>query len=1175
MLSSTTIQSVRDLDVFEVISKYVSLKKNGNIYKGCCPFHNEKSPSFTVNPQKNIYKCFGCGVGGDGIRFVMEHEKMEFISAVERIAKDHSIHIEHEKQTEEQIEQEKVKKTLYDATEFANKYFKASLADNTDAQKYLDNRSIFQEDILKWNIGYAADSNFLSKHAMDTGALELYKNAGLINSSSRNSSHFDFYRNRIIVPIQDNQNRIITFSGRAIDGVEPKYINGYETAIFNKSDILFGVHNYKRPFPKCHYSVLVEGYFDVISLHKIGCTNALASNGTAVTKQQAKLLKRLSDTIIIWKDNDKAGLDSCLRSINILLEEGLKVRVYESWTGKDADDFAKDWYHNHPHLSIAVQLYNSSMDGVEFKAIHLMKHAENPAQISDAKTAIGEMLHKIPNATLRDEYARHLSKTLKIKEAEIKSVLKFIDETEKKKAEERKSKDIKMMDENLPEWFDLEHRKHFSKFQFTSLICNGDTGYYFPDNSWAPIQQTNFVIQPLYMIKSFQNPRRMCEVFGFNRLDDKMLSEVIDFDEKQLLKREQFESRLAVQSPFITFEGYSNTNHKRLINKLLFQFKDCYELNTLGYQPEQFWAFANVCFEFPTKEHPNGIEREYNDFGVVQIGENNFLSEAKNKRVNEMRLDNNNPYENDLFFIYKKSEIDFSAWAKLIDKVYTSEKAWMAVSFAVATVFRDVVLNFTKIPHLHCYGEKGSGKSVFAESIFHLFFSGKDAEGKLYKPYNLTGGGTPYSFHNRMERFRSCPQVLNEYDDTNILPEFFDAIKAAFDGEGRERGMGVKGKTETMKRNSTLILVGQKIGNRDDNSVLTRCVTVEFLKKDFTDEELGWMQDLENIEIKGLSSIIIEILSHRTHFKERFAQLFLQTVTELQKKVAEIYAKVETRIIKSLAALQLSYLVMAEVVAFPLNAAQLKQHVFNKAVEMHAHLQSTDGLSEFWKVVEFLLDRNEIEEDWDFKIRSVTNVKLRRTIDGKNVDEVVSFNGEKKLLYIRLSQLHQFYCLHINRTSKGEKPLSEKTIQTYMSSQSYYLGLCPGTGFKSAIKNKSKDSTSCYVLDYDKLGVHLETSSFQDDRTEETINGVIHKIHDTDGDMQKVVVKSIITIKAEPIDKSMEQYTNCYLPKEKAAEFKKDDSVMVTGMVSVNNHGYRNMDVINILSSDSSLFDLF
>lgn len=1170
MLSTNTIQEVRDLNIFDVVSKYVTLKKAGTLYKGCCPFHGEKTPSFTVNTQKQYFKCFGCGEGGDAIAFVMKHDKLDFIPAIERIARDHNIFLKYEEQTEEQIKKEEQKKTLFDATAYAGKYFIQSLANNGEGIEYLSKRGITESEIKTWNLGYADSSGFIKKHAEENGQIQLFQKASLISANAQNTVHYDFFKNRIIIPICDTQNRILSFSGRALGDEQPKYLNGRETDIFSKSKILFGANKYKKPYSGCNFSVLVEGYFDIISLHRVGVTNSLASNGTALSKEQAKELKKKGDEVIIFYDNDKAGLKSCLQNIDTLLQEGLVVKVYTSPVGKDADDLCRLLYAINPENSVAEMLYQVAQDAIEFKVSQLLKNANTPAEISEAKNAISETIFKIKNETLRNEYLKFVSKNFKFKEAEIKNILKNIEETEKKKAQDSKSKDAKFLDEQYPDWFDNDHKKHFNKFHFTERIHNEETGYYFPDSSWFPTHQTNFVIQPLYMIKSYLNPRRMVEVFGFNKLTNHMISEVIDFDEKQILKREQFESRLAQQSPFITFEGYNNTHHKRLANKLLFQFKDCYELSTLGFQPEQFWAFSNVCFEFPTAENPKGLQREYNDFGVVEIGKTNFLSEAKNKRAAQLRADNNNPYENDLYFVYKKSPLNFSQWSALFDEVYSNEKSWIGTAFIVSTIFRDLILTFTKIPHLHCYGEKGSGKSVYAESIFHIFFAGTDSEGKLYKPYNLTGGGTPYSFHNRLERFRACPQILNEYDDTNILPEFFDAIKASFDGEGRERGMGIKGKTETMRRNATLILCGQKIGNRDDNSVLTRSVTIEFKKPidGYTEIERELMKKLEDLEHEGLSSIIIEILSHRIHFKKRFAELYLQTVTALQKKVAEIYQKVETRIIKSLAALQLSYFVMSEVVQLPLNAEQLNQQVFNKAIEMHAHLQSTDGLSEFWKVIEFLLDRDEIEEDWHFKIRAVTNVKLRKTVNGATVDDTIHFTGEKKLLYIRIKELHQFYCLHVNRTSKNEKPLSEKTIITYMSSQNYFIGLCPGTGFKSATKNKSKDSTSCYVLDYDKIGINLETTKFEDERIQETITGIVHKINDTTGDKIKFVIKCTKTIKAEPIDRTVEEYTNCWANAIELSKIKIDTEITVKGLVSINSKQYRNMDVVEVIEKD-------
>ncbi len=396
--------------------------------------------------------------------------------------------------------------------------------------------------------------------------------------------------------------------------------------------------------------------------------------------------------------------------------------------------------------------------------------------------------------------------------------------------------------------------------------------------------------------------------------------------------------------------------------------------------------------------------------------------------------------------------------------------------------------------------------------------------------------------------------------------EFLTAIKATHDLEGRPKGSGVKGKTEIMQRNSTLLLCGQKIGSWDDNSITTRSICEKFLKpnEERSEQQVADHRQLKDYEAQGLSSLLIELLSHRMYFQQRMKEEFVREFSQFQKRVFDVSRSAETRILKSLTVLKLCYKIIGEKIQLPLSAEEVEAKAFGKALEMQEHLQTTDGLSEFWKVIEYLLDRKEIEDGWDFKIESKVSVNIRKKLEGKNIDAPRHFIGETKIIYIRLSSLVQAYSLHMNRTGKGIKPLSEKTIETYMSSQPYWVGLCPGTVFKSIVHGSSKN-TSCYVLEYERLSINLESTTYVEDRIKETVSGIITKGPEkASTDKHKFVLKDYVVSKKEEADKTEERYTTCYCDEAQVAIINGKEKITAVGMVELKYNKYRNMDVMEL-----------
>jgi DNA primase len=347
MITPNTIQQITSrIDIIDVVGEFVKLKKRGTNYIGVCPFHNEKSPSFTVSPVKEIYKCFGCGKSGNTITFLMEHEKYNYVEALKWLATRYNIEVE---ETETSPEQKAIIQTadsLYIINNFAKNFFSNALMNTDDgraiALSYLKERG-FREDVIeKFQIGYNPDSRDSLTKALVGNQFnkELLPKTGLV--SLRNGEELvDNYRGRIIFPIHNNTGKIIGFGARVIGKSDrgPKYINTPENEIYSKSKVLYGAYQARTAIDKADECLLVEGYTDVVSLHQAGIENVVASGGTSLTTDQLRLIKKYTNNLTIIYDGDSAGVKAALRGLDMALEESLNVRLVLIPDNEDPDSY--------------------------------------------------------------------------------------------------------------------------------------------------------------------------------------------------------------------------------------------------------------------------------------------------------------------------------------------------------------------------------------------------------------------------------------------------------------------------------------------------------------------------------------------------------------------------------------------------------------------------------------------------------------------------------------------------------------------------------------------------------------------------------------------------------------------------------------------------------------------
>lgn len=333
-------------NIVEVISEYLPLKKVGSNFKALCPFHQEKTPSFIVSPQKGIFHCFGCGEGGNVFNFLMKHEKISFIEAVERLAARAGISLPKDKADQEEasrISQER--KSLLEINRYATNFFQQCLKSSNSAEKareYLKKRGLNEEIINKFELGYAPGSGGLLESAINKGySKALLEKAGLITFSEKRNGYCDLFFERIIFPIYDVQSRVIGFGGRVLGERLPKYLNSPETAIFNKGKTLYALNLAKESIQKKNQVIILEGYTDVLTCHQFGIENTVATLGTALTSDHISIISRYAEQVVIVYDADTAGVKATLRGLDLLIDSGLKVRVVALPQGTDPDDFLR------------------------------------------------------------------------------------------------------------------------------------------------------------------------------------------------------------------------------------------------------------------------------------------------------------------------------------------------------------------------------------------------------------------------------------------------------------------------------------------------------------------------------------------------------------------------------------------------------------------------------------------------------------------------------------------------------------------------------------------------------------------------------------------------------------------------------------------------------------------
>ncbi|MEE4177608.1 MAG: DNA primase [Bacteroides sp.] len=549
MITPDTKEKIMDaVRIEEVVGEFVNLKKRGVNLIGLCPFHNEKTPSFNVNPARGIFKCFGCGKGGDAVSFLMEHEHYTFPEALKYLANKYGIEIEEEKPSPEQQQAMDEKESLFNLSAFAQKYFEDILHKDEEGKAigmtYLKERGFSLETIRKFGLGYALNQwDAFTLHAKKHG----YKKEYLLNTSlskEKDQQLYDSFRGRVIFPIHNLSGRVLGFGARILTSEKnkPKYINTAESDIYHKSKVLYGLYFAKSAVSREDNCYLVEGYTDVISMHQAGIENVISSSGTSLTTEQIKLIRRYTSNITLLFDGDPAGIKAAFRGIDMILEEGMNVRLVLFPDGEDPDSYARKYR----PVEVKAFVEKNALDFISFKTNLLLGETQNdPIRKAGLIKEIAQTISLIPEPIARTLYIQQCSDLMQIDE---RLLVAEVNKLRRQKAtRDRSNEPPQKLPEPRPELpVQQETQKltngHQEKEVIRMLLQHGGKKIEFEvaDEAGKPmdisIRVVDFIIDDFSDDKlGFDNPacQTIFDIFARHRLEDTIPSEQAFFSHEE------------------------------------------------------------------------------------------------------------------------------------------------------------------------------------------------------------------------------------------------------------------------------------------------------------------------------------------------------------------------------------------------------------------------------------------------------------------------------------------------------------------------------------------------------------------------------------------------------------------------------------------------------------------
>lgn len=1003
MIEQKYIDMILDrVDIEDVVSRYVGgeLKRKGTRLWACCPFHEEKTPSFCVQPAKNTWHCFGsCGEGGNVIGFIMKAENLPFPLAVKKILKD-ELHIDLKESdiqaSPEEEARQKKKETMFIYNDYLCHFFEEQLQAKTPeakaAKSYMLHR--WDKDYCKeMRIGYAPDSwddlvNWCSKKSLD---LDILSEMGVVRRSEKTDKLYSFYRNRLMIPIRDRYSRITGWTARTLDDKEDrKYMNSSESDIYKKDQSVFGIDTAAKKARLEEKLYLVEGGPDVMKLQSLGILNTVASLGGAWTKNQFELLRRFNATLCFIPDSDipkgneklGAGFKNVIKNGTMAIQCGFTVSVREipNDTGKKMD----------PDSYITDQVKFSTLNEEEFLVWYARKEWDDEATTEDRLALINkicDLIVLIKDETTQTAYISKLIGTYQHK-AEWNLALKA---AKRRRLEELSRTNRTNGDIDMLRQFGFIEKHH----------C-----YYGTNKDGAEIQWSNFTLKPLFHIKDDIRPVRLFEIDNDDTEDRK---EIIELD------MEVFTSAKSLRKKLLGIGNYTwLAGEEALIQLQRYLAKvteTAVEIKQLGWQKQGFYCFCNGAQE-------DGIWQPVDAMGIVRLKAGKFYLPA----MSQLYKDSTELFTNERKFRHMTySNISLHDYFQKIVEVF-GDNAKIGLSFYLTTLFRDIVKPKARFfPLLNIFGPKGSGKTELAETLMSFFMSDNE-------PQNIETASVP-ALADAVASVSNALIHLDEYKN-GIDIKKIEWLKDLWGGIGRSRmNMDKDKKREQARVDSGIIITGQEMPTADI-ALFTRLIYLTYDKQHHTQEERNRFTELLHHRLMGATHITLDILRHREKFEASFGGAWkkAEADVEFRLKGREIMDRIERNWLIPLSA----YLALESVIDIPFTYNELLEICVNGIIRQNEMCASTDEVSGFWNIISSAQQKGIFMYGQDYIIKTKETIKTNKQKDP------INFERPRQILMIRKNIMLATY-RQLGR-QMDERLLPTESILHYLQISPEYLG---------------------------------------------------------------------------------------------------------------------------------------
>ena len=987
MIKQQDIEKVLDAcNIYEIVNSEVPLKTAGGArYKACCPFHTEKTPSFTVFKDKGTYKCFGCGEYGNSVDFLMKYKGLSFPEAIKELADKYGIKIEERPLTAKEMEEQKLREAMYIANGFMAKEYHQQLLANKGAQAYAYKRW-GKEYCAEMCIGYCP----LNAHLVDKVGIspEIAEKLHL-----KNKGGFDFLGGRITIPIRDRMNRIIGFTARLFDdfqinGSSPgKYMNSTESLIYEKSKSLFGINFGWREGLKQGKFYLVEGAPDCMRLQIIGILNTLAPLGTAWTDEQFLKMKSAVKHLCFVPDADPPkegekfgpGTIAVMKSGEAAMRLGFEVSVKQIPIEDKKQD--PDTYFTDKNKFASVD----EVDFVLWLADLLFEVGMNTAQHGNIVARLSSLLALIENDTTVEMYIGQLTRYIGNRSLWKKEVDK-----QRKMAVEEEEKAKIAKDEAL-----------YKKYGFN--MVEGKYYYSISENG-SFYEWSNFTMNALvHVIDGFFSSR------VFELVNASGVKNLIEMKPEDLVSLAKFKQKVESLGNYIW--KASEKELTKLKEFLFFKTETANRITQLGWQRQGFYAFGNGIFY-------DGTFHNVDEYGLVHLkGKGSFFLPALSK----IYIDDYKLFQFERRFIHTdESNIKLRQFTDQLFLVY-GDNGRIGFLFYLATLFRDVVTRSTRsFPILNLFGPKGSGKSELGHTLMAFFISNNI-------PPNIQNSTLP-ALNDTVASVANALVHLDEYKN-NLDINKHEFLKGLWDGTGRTRINLDDKKKETTSVDSGIILSGQEMPTADI-ALFSRLIFLSFSKSSFSEEEKKKYLELRKMRSNGLTHLTLEILKLRKTVEDDFPVLYEKTMMEVNAKFEEKEKVIEDRILMNWVSPLAVFRCLESYLDTELSFKQMMKLCVEGIEFQNAQCRQNNELANFWNMVQYLVSEGEIIEGGDYRIVYLHRLKTNST------DQ--TWKEEKPILYIQKTRLFMLYKKH--GKAVGDTLLPEASLKYYLEHSREYYG---------------------------------------------------------------------------------------------------------------------------------------